>query len=242
MVHGGTDERLSYGRKPLLARLPLRFVAVSDFVRQRLVAHGVPAERIEVIHNFLAHAPAALRPPFTQDGVRRVVMLSRLDRIKRVGLLFDALEKVPGLETMQFDLYGSGEEAEALALRAARHPNVHLHGFVPDAAAALGTADLLLHTCPEEPFGLVLLEAFAAGVPVLVPNSGGARDIVQDGVNGWHFTANNPVALGRRLLALAGATSAELNAIAEGGRRSLQNEFHPARQADRYAALLGRST
>ena len=239
MVHGGTDERLSYGRKRLLARLPLRFVAVSEFVRQRLVAHGVPADRIEVIHNFIAHVPSAVRAPFTEDGVRRVVMLSRLDRIKRVGLLFDALEKVPGLEAMQFDLYGSGEEAEALALRAARHPNVHLHGFVPDAAAALGQADLLLHTCPEEPFGLVMLEAFAAGVPVLVPNSGGARDIVQDGVNGWHFTANSAIALGQRLRALASAPSAQLNAVAEGGRQSLQNEFHPSRQADRYAALLG---
>jgi glycosyltransferase involved in cell wall biosynthesis len=143
---------------------------------------------------------------------------------------------------MQFDLYGSGEEAELLRARAARHPNVHLHGFVPDAAAALGEADLLLHTCPEEPFGLVLLEAFAAGVPVLVPNSGGARDIVQDGVNGWHFTANNAVALGQRLRALIDMPCAQLNAIAAGGRQSLHNEFHPSRQADRYAALLGRRT
>jgi glycosyltransferase involved in cell wall biosynthesis len=242
MVHGGTDERLSYGRKRWISGLPLRFVAVSDFVRQRLLAHGVPAERIEVVGNFLPAGPTAQRPPFRQDGVRRVVMLSRLDRIKRVGLLFDALERVPGLEGLQFDIYGSGEEAAALRERARRHPNVTLHGFVPDAVAELASADLLLHTCPEEPFGLVLLEAFTAGVPVLVPNSGGAGDLVQHDVNGWHFSANDPVALGRQLRQLAQAPAAALNTLVYAGRLALARQHDPQRQAQRYARLMGMAT
>ena len=237
VVHGGTDERLSYGRKRLLAALSLRFVAVSGFVRERLLAHGVPADRIDVIHNFLPHAAPPQRPRFTQDGVKRVVMLSRLDRIKRVGLLFDALERVPGLDALRFDVYGSGEEAELLKERAKAFPNVELHGFVPDAAAALARADLLLHTCPEEPFGLVMLEAFAAGVPVLVPGSGGAADIVHPGVNGWHFAANDAVSLGRQLLRATAAPAATLNALADAGRADLQTEFSAPRQALRYAAL-----
>ena len=237
VVHGGTDERLSYGRKRLLAALSLRFVAVSGFVRERLLAHGVPAARIDVIHNFLPQAPAAERPRFTHDGVRRVVMLSRLDRIKRVGLLFDALERVPGLDRIEFDVYGSGEEAALLRERARAFPNVHLHGFVPDASEALAQADLLLHTCPEEPFGLVLLEAFAAGVPVLVPGSGGAADIVHDGVNGWHLAANDAIALGRQLSRAMYAPAVTLNALADGGRLSLQRDFSASRQAGRYGAL-----
>lgn len=238
VVHGGTDERLSYGRKRLLARLPVRLVAVSDFVRQRLIAHGVPAERVEVIGNFLPGPPAALRPAFTLDGVRRVLVLSRLDPIKRVGLLFDALDRTPGLEALQFDICGSGAEAAVLSERARRHPNVRLHGYVPDAAHALAGADLLLHTCPDEPFGLVLLEAFAAGVPVLAPNSGGAGDLVQDGINGWHFTANDAVALGQRLLALAQLPASQLNALAAGGRRAMTDRHAPARQARHYARLV----
>jgi glycosyltransferase involved in cell wall biosynthesis len=239
VVHGGTDERLSYGRKRLLAGMDLRFVAVSEFVRQRLLAHGVPAGRIEVVGNFLPAPPGQVRAPFTHDGVRRVALLSRLDRIKRVGLLFDALDCTPGLAALHFDVYGSGEEAAALQERARRHPNVTLHGFVPQASSLLAQADLLLHTCPEEPFGLVLLEAFAANVPVLAPNSGGAGDIVRDGVNGWHFTANDPVALGQRLQALARAPAALLNRMAAGGRAALAHEHAPRRQACRYAALAG---
>jgi len=241
MVHGGTDERLSYGRQRWLSGLPLRFVAVSDFVRQRLLAHGVPADRIEVVGNFLPAGPVVQRAPFREDGVRRVVMLSRLDRIKRVGLLFDALERVPGLGMMQFHIYGSGEEATALCERARRHPNVTLHGFVPDASAALVDADLLLHTCPEEPFGLVLLEAFAAGVPVLVPNSGGAGDLVQHGINGRHFSANDATALGQQLQALTFAPAFALNALAVGGRQTLLQDHDPQRQAQRYARLVGQS-
>jgi glycosyltransferase involved in cell wall biosynthesis len=242
VVHGGTEERLSYSRKRWLAGLRVRQVAVSAFVRSRLLAHGVPATCIEVVHNFLPPTPSAQRAVFTVDGVRRVVMLSRLDRIKRVGLLFDALERTPGLGILQFDIYGSGEEAALLKARARRHSNVTLHGFVPDAAAALAGADLLLHTCPEEPFGLVLLEAFAAGVPVLVPNSGGAGEIVQEGVNGWRFSANNAAALGQRLQALACVPAVQLNAMAAGGRASLQQTFAPARQAVRYADLAREAT
>jgi glycosyltransferase involved in cell wall biosynthesis len=241
VVHGGTDERLSYGRKWLLAGLDLRFVAVSEFVRGRLEAHGVHRERIEVIHNFLTGPPPPRREPFVTDGVRRVVMLSRLDRIKRVELLFDALERNDALRGLRFDVYGAGEQEQTLRERARRHPNVHLHGFKADAALSLRQADVLLHTCPEEPFGLVLLEAFAAGVPVLVPNSGGAGDIVTPGRNGWHFAANDPVALGQRLQVLMHAPARELNAMAEGGRRALARDFNPQRQAARYAALVERT-
>lgn len=239
VVHGGTQERLSYGRKRWLAALPVRLVAVSAFVRERLVAHGVPAGRIEVVENFLAGPPPAERAAFSDGGVRRVVMLSRLDRIKRVDLLFDALDAMPALSALRFDLYGSGEDAAALADRARRHPNVHLHGFVADAARALASADLLLHTCPHEPFGLVVLEAFAAGVPVLVPNSGGAGDLVQPGVDGWHFTANCALALAHRLRALLDADAATLQGVAARARAKLATRFDPQRQTARYLQLAG---
>ena len=239
VVHGGTDERLSYGRKRWLVGADIRFVAVSEFVRDRLLAHGVPDARIAVVHNFLHGQPPAARAPFTQDGVRRVVMLSRLDRIKRVGLLFDALDRTPALKSMHFDLYGSGELQSDLAARAAQHPNVRLMGFQAQASAALADADLLLHTCPEEPFGLVMLEAFAAGVPVLAPNAGGAAIIVRPGVSGFHFTANNPTALGQALQGLQTAPAALLQSMADGGKAALKERFSPQRQAQRYAQLAG---
>jgi glycosyltransferase involved in cell wall biosynthesis len=239
IVHGGTEERLSYGRKRWLNPFNVRFVAVSEFVRSRLLAHGVRADRIEVVENFLRRAVTARRPAFILPGVRRVAIVSRLDRIKRVGLLFDALERTPRLAALRFDIYGSGEESDALRARALAWPNVHLHGFVDDAPARIAEADLLLHLCPEEPFGLVLLEAFAAAVPVLVPNAGGAAGIVRDGVSGFHFTANNAAALGARLVELSRLPAAALNAAASGGKRELVERYQPEVQAARYERLIG---
>ncbi|MEJ6006941.1 glycosyltransferase family 4 protein [Paucibacter sp. AS339] len=245
MVHGGTDERLSYGRKRLLVGLNIRLVAVSDFVRQRLLAHGVADAAITVLPNFLPRpAGAASSPawPPVRERLQRVILLSRLDRIKRVGLLFDALDHTPELRDLQFDIYGSGEEAELLQQRARRHPNVKLHGFVAEAAAELGRADLLLHTCPEEPFGLVLLEAFAAGVPVLVPNSGGTADIVRDGINGWQFSANDGIALGQRLRQLMQLPPAQLWRVSAGGRASLAKDYAAERLLPRLTELLRGAT
>lgn len=235
----GGDEARDFGPARLLARLGVRLVAPSTFVRRRLEAHGVPWERVEVVPGFLADPPPAGRELYTSAGVRRVVMLTTLEPADRVELLFDALDRHAALRTLRFDVYGGGSQEAALRERALRHPNVNLRGARADAAQALAHADLLLHTGPREGAGHMLLQAFAAGVPVLVPNSGAAGDMVVPGRNGWHFTANDAVALGQRLLQLTGATACELNAMAEGGRRALRRELNAQRQGARIAALLG---
>ncbi|MCP3018477.1 glycosyltransferase family 4 protein [Cupriavidus basilensis] len=239
IVHGGTDEARSYGRKRLLNPFDVRFVAVSEFVRDRLVAHGIDAARIAVVENFIEPAAVAWRPVFREPGIRRVVTLSRLDRIKRTGLLLQAVRRHPELGSIRFDLYGSGEEQNALLAAATDLPNVRFHGFRPDAADQLRHADLLVHTCPEEPFGLVVLEAFAAGVPVLVPNAGGAGALVRPGETGFHFAANDPNALARALCDLRRAPPQLLNDVAQRARRELSERFDPVRQASRYAQAFG---
>ncbi len=239
IVNGGTGETPGYGRKRLLNPFPVGFVAVSEFVRDRLVAHGVDSTRIAVVENFIEPAGVAWRPVFREPGIRRVIMLSRLDRVKRTSLLLQAVRRHPELGAVRFDLYGSGKEQNALAAAATDLPNVRFHGFQPDAASHLRQADLLVHTCPEEPFGLVVLEAFAAGVPVLVPNAGGAGSLVRPGDTGFHFAANDPTALGRALCELRHASPDLLNGVAERARRELSERFEPARQAGRYAQAFG---
>jgi hypothetical protein len=80
VVHGGTDERLSYGRKKWLRWFAVDFVAVSAFVRTRLLAHGVPAARIRVVENFLGEGQGPSRAAF-DGGIERAVVVSRLDPI-----------------------------------------------------------------------------------------------------------------------------------------------------------------
>lgn len=242
IVHGGTDERLSYGRKQKLNGRQVTFVAVSHFVRERLIANGVAANQIEVIENFLPDrqiAAAPKHPSFDLPGVRQIIVISRLDPIKRVDVLLDALDQQTALGALSFRIFGTGWQLEELRARAAaRNPNVMFAGFQNDVAGELAAADLLVHTCPEEPFGLAIIEAMAANVPVLVPDSGGAGSLVEEGVSGFRFAANQSASLAARLCELRNASADLLNRVVVGGRQALGSRFSAAARTADYRRLL----
>lgn len=242
VVHGGTDERLSYGRKRWAARSGALLVAVSGFVRERLLAHGCGAGSIEVVENFLPESQVAACPkrePFRGPGVRRAVVVSRVDPIKKVGLLLDALDADPALASLPVRVLGTGWQLEELRARAAaRNPNVTFAGFSDSVAAELAASDLLVHTCPEEPFGLAILEAMAAGIPVLVPDAGGAGLLVEEGATGFRFRAGDASDLARRLALLAGAPAELLRSVVEGARGALATRFSEAARVADYRRLL----
>jgi glycosyltransferase involved in cell wall biosynthesis len=242
VVHGGTDERLSYGRKAVLNRLPVTLVAVSGFVRERLLAHGCRDDRIRVIENFLPAAVQRKRAAGEIAAIGRVAIVSRVDPIKRVGLLLDAIERRPALQALQFEVFGEGGEFHALQQRSAALPNVQLHGYQPDAAQRLADFDLLLHTCAEEPFGLAILEAMASGIPVLVPNAGGAGALVENERTGFHFPANCSGGLANRLERIQGVATSTLASVTAAAQREIGARFSPERGLAQYSELLTEAT
>ena len=243
VVGGGTDERLSYGRKRLLNRFRVTFVAVSAFVRERLIAHGVRADRIGVIENFLAPeqiAAAPRRERFVRPGVRRVVVVSRADPIKKIDLLLDALDLDEALsQRLEVRIVGGGSDLDPLRARAAaRNRNVDFAGFVANVSVELAASDCLVHLCPVEPFGLAILESMAADVPVLVADSGGAGALIDEGISGFHFRANDAGNLCRRLQELTEAPPALLNRVVDGGRRALESRFSASARIQDYSNRL----
>jgi len=242
LVHGGTDERLSYGRKKLLNYFPILLVAVSDFVKQRLLANGARAAQIRVLENFLPDqqiATALQRPAFTGTGVLNVLVVSRIDPIKRIDLLLDALDLEPGLQRLKFRILGTGWELEKLSARARlSHPNVTFAGFSAQVATELAASDLLLHCCPTEPFGLAILEAMAAKVPVLLPDQGGAAGLIEAGVSGEHFHANDAADLARQLTALQNASARQLNSLAEHAHQRLLARYSSAARLHDYRNIF----
>jgi glycosyltransferase involved in cell wall biosynthesis len=242
VVHGGTDERLSYGRKRWLNRSKARLVAVSAFVKERLLANGAAADKIDVIENFLPQSRSAgcsKREPYSRSGIRRALVISRVDPIKRIDLLLDAMKRQPALAKIDVRILGTGWELEALRTRAAlSHPNVTFVGFVSDVERELAQTDLLIHLCATEPFGLAILEAMAAGVPVLVPDKGGAGSLVEDGVSGLRFVADDAGALADKLLAVNAMCPCELNHIVANATALLNTRFSPRGRVDDYRSLL----
>jgi len=237
VVHGG-----GWANKRRLNGLPVTIVAISAYVRERLLAHGVRDRQVRVIEDFLTDARIASAPhraAFVEPGIRRVAVIGRLMPEKRVDVLLGCLEQHPELAAIEFHIYGGGNESGALQARAlAGGLNVVFEGFRPDVPEQLARADLFLHLTHEEPFGLVVLEAMAAGVPVLVPDGGGAGAIVEDGVTGIHFAANDTSSLAARLAELQRAAPERLNALASAARKALETRFSESARVGDYRVLL----
>ena len=246
VVHGGTP--YSYIGRQRLNAIPIAVVAVSDFVKTKLLTQGVRPERIVVIDNFLSAAqrlqyqrrpsylPGAGGRPLDPTHVR-VAIVSRVDGVKKLRLVVEAVERF-GLDRFRFDIYGAGEELAELRMRSLPLTNVEFHGYVRDVDLRMRAADLLLHLCPEEPFGLVILEAFASGVVVIVPDAGGAGDLVEDGVTGFRFRADDVEDMVDVLAKASSTSAAGLQQIADAAVAALDNRYSAAGGVEQYRVAL----
>lgn len=243
IVHGGSaSDGEAYGQKHRLNNLDVTVIAVSHPLAERLVAHRVRPDKIVVIENFLADAQrdaAPRRQPSLDGGVRDWVLVARLDPLKRVDLLLDALDRHPRLRSLRFTVLGDGPELETLRQRAetAGHP-VRFAGFVADVPRRLAQAQGLLHTCPVETFGLVVLEGMAAGLPVLVPDRGGTAALVSDGVEGLLFAADDADSLAMALERARDLSAAALAAMVARADARLRERWSQAACIRRYRSLL----
>jgi glycosyltransferase involved in cell wall biosynthesis len=243
MIHGGAGEKKDYARKKVLVPFDISFVVVSDWSKGKLASYGVPQERIEVVPNFLPEKSirtAARRRAFAGSKTKNVLIVARLEELKRVDLLLDALDlRKAELAGMSFKVLGMGTQFLPLSVRAAKdHQNVTFAGFSPEARQEMAEADLLVHTCPDEPFGLVILEAMAAHIPVLVPDTGGAASLVEDGVDGFKYRAGDPTDLAEKLVKLRDAESEKLNEVVASAALSVEDRFSQQKALDRYRALF----
>lgn len=100
--------------------------------------------------------------------------LGRMDRSKGFDLLIDAFERAQ-LPDAYLVIVGKGAELEALRRRAV--PRVILPGFSDQPADWLAAFDSFVSPARDEPFGLVFLEAMAAGLPIVATETQGARHL-----------------------------------------------------------------
>jgi glycosyltransferase involved in cell wall biosynthesis len=113
---------------------------------------------------------------------RTFVTLSRLVAHKRIDLVVEAFSKLG----LPLKIIGDGPERERLQKRAA--PNIEFLGYQPDEMVAQFLANARGFVCAaEEDFGIAMVEAQAAGCPVIAYEAGGALETVIDGVTGLFF-------------------------------------------------------
>ena len=220
-----------------LSRLTDRVVTITDALHRFTVDRvGVPADKVETIHYGLDDVPDAwgINPPDdVPEGARVLLAVARLTDQKGIDVAIRALAELPA-DTVLVVL-GEGPERPAL-LQLARElevePRVFLLGRVPDVAAWLGRATMLVHPARWEGFGLGVLEAMLAGLPVVATNVSALPELVVDGETGVLVPPDDVDALVRAV-----EQALERPELGSAGLARARAEFSVARMADRTAAL-----
>jgi alpha-1,6-mannosyltransferase len=117
-----------------------------------------------------------------RDDWALLVGVGRFAVEKRWDVVLDAFVKVRESRRAVLVLFGDGPERARLEARVKGRDDVKLVGFERERstlAAALASADALVHGCPYETFGLSIAEALASGLPIVVPDEGGAAEMFE---------------------------------------------------------------
>ncbi|MBW4660484.1 MAG: glycosyltransferase family 1 protein [Drouetiella hepatica Uher 2000/2452] len=184
-------------------------LCTSTAMRQELTEHGI--ERVKVWQRGVDTelfqpdlASLEMRSRLTQGSPDSPLLLyvGRLSAEKEIDRIKPVLEAIPNA---RLALVGDGPYRSELEKHFAGTPT-HFVGYLTgtDLGAAFASADAFIFPSRTETLGLVLLEAMAAGCPVIAANAGGIPDIVTDSVNGYLFDPTDEmgaIVATRRLLA-----------------------------------------
>ncbi|HMP39510.1 MAG TPA: glycosyltransferase family 4 protein [Roseiflexaceae bacterium] len=157
-----------------------RYIALSDFARSRLIAGGLPAERLVVKPNFLAQAP-----PVGEHQGGFALFVGRFTEEKGVRVMLRAWEQIG--ERVPLRIVGDGALAGEVRRAASQIPGVSWLGKQPRTAVRhlMQQASMLIFpSIWYEGFPMVIVEAFAHGLPVLGSAIGSMTSIIEHGSSG----------------------------------------------------------
>jgi len=211
---GTSHSERTFGRGQRVARrflVPRAAACVGNSAPavERFIELGAPPERVFSAPHATDIAPFqavaarrdGARTPLTVLHVGRLIPRKGVDRLLRAAAT--AAATVP----LRVVLVGSGPEEAALRILARDlRLEVEFRGFIdqPGLPEVYAEADVFAFPTLEDPFGIVLLEAAASGLPLVASPFGGATpDLVRDGVNGFVADPDDTAAWARALVALA---------------------------------------
>jgi glycosyltransferase involved in cell wall biosynthesis len=230
---------------PILSVLPGRICAVSNDLKQHMVAEGFPARCIQVVYNGIdpGRRPTSLDRVAARDalGLPRDAFVigtaGRLNPVKRLDVLLQVharvLHKHPGARTV---IIGDGPERAALERQAAQlgiAASVTFGGYRSEVRALMAAFDVYLNSSAYEGVSLTILEAMAAGLPVVATPVGGNPEVVIDNETGY-LVGGGPQALADAVSHLA-LDARQRHLMGDAGRWRVMRHFSIARMVNEYA-------
>jgi glycosyltransferase involved in cell wall biosynthesis len=199
-------------------RLVDSFVAPSEFLRQRYIDWGIPADKIVVIENGQSAEPTLPARPLAAGETRsRFAFFGQINPYKGIDVLLQGMHTVPSaaLRKIVVEIHGANieqqEDALQRKLQELATPLIKkgalrwVGPYRPDELRRrMASIDwVLVPSIWWENSPMVIQEAFTCGRPVMASDIGGMAEKVHDGVDGIHVRAGSPAAWGESLLKAA---------------------------------------
>jgi glycosyltransferase involved in cell wall biosynthesis len=215
-----------------------RFIGERIVPRQLLtvVPNGVDTDRLR---NVPAGSREALRLAVGVDaGTFAWLAVGRFEEAKDYPNMLRAFARVrEGRPDSVLLIVGRGSlqaDAEALARELGLTPAVRFLGMRNDVPVVMSGADGYVMSSAWEGMPMVLLEAAAAGLPIVATGVGGNGEVVRDGETGYLVPARDPEALGQAMMRLMDVPPAERRAMGSRGHDHVRTNYGLERVADRY--------
>jgi len=174
------------------------FFAVTPDIAASITKRGMAPERVFTTNTFgsMPDAPPVSRASLdTPEQAPVALVLSRMHSVKGIDTMLRAAVDIPGLYVW---LAGDGPERatyQALAQSLGLGARTRFLGWRQDRKALLDACDICVLPSRYEPFGTVIIEAWAAGKPLVSTAADGARQYVRDGQDGLLCPIDDPKAL-----------------------------------------------
>ena len=200
-----------------------RFIAVSDFQRNKLVELGIPSDKISTVHNFIDLRGIEVS---RQPG-EYFLYFGRLERYKGIFTLIEAASTLTDIPLL---IVGDGtdrlEVEKAIEEKNLKH--IKLLGFKQKQELDKLIAESICTIAPSEwyeTFGLTLIESLARGKPVIASRIGGMTEIITDGVDGWQIEPGNVDELREKMLWMSDNCDRAL-VMGIAGRKKVEDKFN----------------
>jgi glycosyltransferase involved in cell wall biosynthesis len=219
-----------------------RFIALNPTVVQELMDVGVPQWKIMHLPNGVETDEIQPVEHYALKDPIRLIFVGRLHPQKGLDTLFAALSQLSrnaSVGIVELQLLGEGPIRSELVNLAGKLDICDLVTFVGETdqvIEAIQKADIFILPSRAEGISNALLEAMSCGLPVVVSDIPGNRDVIEHHHNGLCFTVDDPDSLTQNLLLLLNQPDLRAH-LGANARQSVEQKFSMNFVADRYAKL-----
>jgi glycogen(starch) synthase len=235
-IHG-TMQRLIHETEGWGTYESKKIVVCSKYMKEHVAwLFGVPSDKIHVIPNGITESPPVkvdidFRRKYALDSEKIILFVGRMVDEKGLNVLIGALPYVLKFGiSAKIVAVGDGyaiNRMKETAWKLGVYDKVYFTGYLSDEELnkVFKISDVLVVPSLYEPFGIVALEGMINKLPVVVSDTGGLSEIVEDGTNGLKVSPNNSEELAKRLITLFSDENLR-NRISELGYKTAKEKYN----------------